>query len=332
MARARPGQHRPLWLAATLAFGLLAGLPASHADMAAARQRISQNTIDLLGDGLGSTSLQMATELAQVMEQGGSLRIVPMVGKGSVQAVEDALLMNGVDVAVIQADVLAVYRQQGVLPRLDRQLRQIAKLADEELHILAGRGIASIDDLAGKRVNLGPAASGTFILASRLLGTLGIAVEAQTEPFGQALEQLRAGRIDAWCWVAGAPNPLVAGLAKDSELHLVPIPSHRVPAGYQTARLSDDDYPNLLSAGRAVTTMAVPVVLASYNFRPENPRRQKIDRFIGRLEEVLPTLQGGGFHPKWADADLKALQPGWRSFRRGLKPAPAPAGKPANAS
>ena len=76
----------------------------------------------------------------------------------------------------------------------------------------ASKGIRDFDDLAGKRVAIGRDGSGTYLTA-RLLFKLSEVAPSEMVPIdtGEALAELKAGRIDAMFYVAGYPVKLLEG-------------------------------------------------------------------------------------------------------------------------
>src|SRR5260370_1420612 len=58
--------------------------------------QINANTLTLMAGSLGSTSANMGADLPSVLDNGIDLRILPVMGRGSVQAVADILLLPGV--------------------------------------------------------------------------------------------------------------------------------------------------------------------------------------------------------------------------------------------
>jgi uncharacterized protein len=67
----------------------------------------------------------------------GALRVLPTQGKGSLQNLSDILYLKGVDIGFVQADALTYAKQHGMFPNLTQSIRYIAKLYDEEVHVLA---------------------------------------------------------------------------------------------------------------------------------------------------------------------------------------------------
>jgi len=55
------------------------------------------------------------------------LRILPIAGKGAFQNATDFVFARGVDVGIIQSDVLAALKRQPPFPRVENYLRYITK-------------------------------------------------------------------------------------------------------------------------------------------------------------------------------------------------------------
>jgi TRAP transporter TAXI family solute receptor len=220
--------------------------------------------------------------------------------------------LRGIDVAIVQSDVLDFYQRAELVPNIERKLRYIAKLYNEEVHVLAKSEYATIDDLAGKQVNFGTEGSGTFMTAGIVFEDLGIDVEVNSYPEPIALEKLRSGELDALVFVGGKPLALISDVGREEQLHLLAIPPERIKAAYVPSELTADAYPGLFDPGESVQTVAVSAVLAAYNWPVGHPRREKVDRFIQRFSTNFDTLLEPPFHPKWREIDLDAEVPGWQ--------------------
>ena len=91
-------------------------------------------------------------------------------------------------------------------------LRSVFSVHPEPLHVMvrADAGINSVEDMKGKRVNIGNPGSGTRVLANVLMDAAGVT----PDDFGLAAElksseqaaALCDGKIDAAIWAAGLPN------------------------------------------------------------------------------------------------------------------------------
>jgi hypothetical protein len=80
---------------------------------------------------------------------------------------------------------------------------------------------------------------------------------------------------------------------------------------YLPATLTSKDYPNLIAEGEKVDTIAVPAVLAAYNWAPNTDRYRKLSQFVEAFFAKFPTLQKPPFHPKWKETSLSAPLAGW---------------------
>src|SRR3954468_25068173 len=89
-------------------------------------------TIGLIAGGPGSTDARIAADIAQALDDGDKLRILPMLGRGSVQNFADLIYLKGVDVAIVHNDVLTETMQSGTIPR-ENTVQYIVRLFPEEL-------------------------------------------------------------------------------------------------------------------------------------------------------------------------------------------------------
>jgi TRAP transporter TAXI family solute receptor len=294
------------------------GAATGHAaDLDAQREMVNGGVVGLISGGVTGTYVRIAADLADALDDGYQMRVLPIIGKGSVRNIEDLLLLRGIDVAIVQSDVLDFYKRANLIPNVANRINYITRLYDEEVHVLAKAEHRTIDDLAGKRVNFGTEGSGTFMTAGIVFEDLGLDVEITSHPEPIALERLRSGEIDALVFVGGKPLKLIEDVGQDEGLHLVAIPPERIKAAYVPSELTAEAYPRLIDPGESVQTIAVSAVLAAYNWEPDHPRRAKLNRFIERLHANFDRLLEPPFHPKWREVDLKAEVPGWQRIAPG---------------
>jgi len=83
---------------------------------------------------------------------------------------------------------------------------------------------------------------------------------------------------------------------------------------YLPSKLQSHEYPGLIREHEDVPTIAVPTILAAYNWPKNSERYRRLDRFIDRLYSRISKLQEPGFHPKWKDVNLQATVPGLDRF------------------
>ena len=278
-------------------------------------ERINKGTVAIISGGINGTYIRIATDLASVLDNGDDLRVLAIMGKGSEQNIDDILYLKGIDVGIVQSDVFAHILRTNKHPTIDQRIHYITKLYNEELHILAHSSVSSIEDLAGKPVNFGVQGSGTYMTASIVFETLGIAAEPVSYDQALALEKVRSGEVAALIYVAGKPTQLFKEVQADENLQLLEIPlTPEVLETYLPSRFTHDDYPALVPAGQQVKTLAVGAVMAVYNWDSDTNRYAKVARFVDRFFSSFEEFQKPPRHRKWQEVSLSAQVPGWQRF------------------
>jgi len=276
---------------------------------------INRGVVELETTGSAGISVRIAEDLANLLDDGATRRVVPVVGKGALQNLLDLKYLRGVDIAILQLDVLDYAKEQRVVPGLDA-MTYITKLYNEEFHLLARPEIKAIADLANKKVNVDLRGSGTAITASRLFGALNIAVTATNDSQEVALEKLRAGEIAALAFVAGKPAPLFANLKPGDQLHFISVPFESATGeAYVPARLTTKDYPGLVAQDGPVETIAVGSVLAVADLRQVAERYRNVANFVDAFFTGFQSLLGRATHPKWQEVNISAEVRGWRRYQ-----------------
>jgi TRAP transporter TAXI family solute receptor len=280
----------------------------------ATKARINANTVTVMSGTIGGTYVQFGADLASVLDDGDEIRVLPIIGRGSVQSLADILFLKGVDIGIVRSDTLDYLERKGYTKNVKKQLAYITKLYNEEMHVIAPKAIRSISDLNGKIVSVDLPNGGTFVTAMTVFERLGIKPKLVFIEQRLAYEKLRNGEIDALVAVQGKPSKFIAQV-KDENLHLVPVDyAPALQGDYLPSTLNAADYPSLIPSGSTVDTIAVPAILAAYNWAPGTDRYRKVDLFVNRLFEHIGTFQRPPFHPKWQEVTLTSDLPGWARF------------------
>jgi TRAP-type uncharacterized transport system substrate-binding protein len=278
----------------------------------ALRNRKNLWTVGVAGGLMSGTNMTFADELAQVLDDGDNLRVIPMVTYGAASNLEDLLYLRGVDVAVTQSDVFEYFKTQRKIPNLEGRIHYILRLPISEMHLMAKNDIKSIEDLRGKKVNFGPAGSASSLTGSIVFQRLGIKVEPTLYDNPVAMQKLKSGEIAALIRVIGKPIDVFAKIPESAGLHFVPIPFSKTFADFYTlGELTSQEYPGLVPAGQTVDTIAVPSVLAVFNWPKNSDRYRRVARFVESLYTKWDKFQQPPRHPKWRDVNLAATVPGW---------------------
>ncbi|HET8920602.1 MAG TPA: TAXI family TRAP transporter solute-binding subunit [Xanthobacteraceae bacterium] len=282
---------------------------------AALRERKNAWTVGIAGGLLSGTYMRFVDEMASVLNDGDNLRILPIVSYGAASNLDDLLYLRGVDAAVTQSDVFEYFRTQRKTPNLERRIQYVIRLPISELHILARNDVQSLEDLRGKKVNFGPAGTGASLTGTIVFQRLGINVDQVMIDQPTALQKLQSGQVDAIARVIPKPIDFFGKIPQNSGLHLVNIPfTKKFEDLYTLGEFTKQDYPNLLQGQDRIDTIAVPAVLAVFNWQKNTDRYNRVERFIEYLFSRWDTLQHPPYHPKWRDVNLAATVPGWTRF------------------
>ena len=272
-------------------------------------------SLRLVTGPFGGTSAALAADLAYVLADPDKLRVMPILGSGGLQNLEDLLYLKDVDIGLVRSDVLAYVKQQGLHADLETKIRYISKLHLEEIHVLARSSVASIRDLAGKKVNFGRVVAGGKPVSQLMFETLGVQTEPVFLDATEAVEKVKAGEIEATVIINGKPNGIISKLTSQDGVKLLPIEyADNVQELYLPASLSNEDYPGLIAAGETVDTLATNVVMVMYNWPEDNEHYKRADVFVKSFFSKTNQLRKPGRHAKWGEVNLAAVLPGWQRF------------------
>jgi TRAP transporter TAXI family solute receptor len=292
--------------------GVMAQVPSGAAQPS---DSINDDTVGIVAGTISGTYIQFASDLSNVLDNPGKVRILAMLGKGSMQNVEDILKVRGVDVGVVQSDVLTYIKKKGLFPEAVNKLQYITKLYNEELHVLTRTDIQKLEDLRGQKVNFGLQGSGIAITATILFDVLKIKVEPVYDEPAVALEKLKRGKIAASMGVYGKPAQIYAGLKAEDKLKFLPVPpSLDLSEVYFPSALTAKEYPQLIAPDAKVETIAVGAVMVVYGWEPNSWRYNKVARFVDLFFSNFDQFQKPPRHAKWQEVNLSAKVPGWVRF------------------
>ncbi len=280
---------------------------------ASTKQALNQNTVTLITGTIGGTYVQIGADLASVLDDGNKLRVLPIVGRGSVQSVADILFLQGVDIGIVRADTLDYLERKGFAKDIKKQFTYVTKLYNEEMQIIAPKSVNTLRDLEGKTVSVDLPNGSTFVTVLTVADRLGMKANWVYIEQRIAMEKLKKGEVDAVIVVGGKPYKSVSNFTNDGRFHLVKVDYEKPLQGdYLPAALTSKDYPNLIAEGETVDTIAVPALLAAYNWAPNTDRYRKLTNFVDAFFTKFPQFQNPPFHPKWKEVSLSAPLPGWQ--------------------
>jgi TRAP-type uncharacterized transport system substrate-binding protein len=244
----------------------------------------------------------------------GVIHILPIVTRGPTENVNDLLYLKGIDAAIINSDSLEEYKSQ--VPQIQQRITYVLSLFPSELHIFVRPEIQSLQDLVGKKVNFNTQGTAAAYSGPLVFSRLGINVEKMFIPHPVALEQMRRGEIASVVFVTSKPvDAFVRGKWEEGFKFLPVEYGSKFEDYYLPTYLESTDYPNLVAKSERVATIAVPTILAAFNWRPGSDRYRRVARFVDELYSGVDKLKTPGFEPKWNDVNLSTKVPGLERFQ-----------------
>jgi uncharacterized protein len=279
-------------------------------------EELNANTVTIVSGNPNGAYLYIAYDMSAVLDDGNKLRVLPVIGKGGGQNTKDVLYLRGVDMGITQSAILRYYNRTGEVGRnINNRLRYIARLYNEEMHLLVTSDINSIEDLRGKKVNFSDEGSGTQTSSRLIFDDLKIEIQEVNTGQGDAIEAMKRGELAATILIAGKPTGAFQKLKADPAYKLLPVPYPPVlQENYLPATLTNEDYPGLIPEGQTVETVAASAVLAVFNWAPNTDRYRRVAKFTKAFFEKFDKFLQKPRHPKWKEVNLAAKLPGWERF------------------
>jgi hypothetical protein len=205
-----------------LLYAVLVGLCAASA----ARAEDKGAWLGLIAGPAVSAETLLAADMASLFPQGADLRVLPMLGDSGSGNL--ALLLDdpGIGLAFVSTEALAEASAKD--KRLADRLELVARLAPQEVHVLARAEVETLSDLSGKKVSVGPAGSASAVTATTLFKALGVDVEISNLDTPGAIEQLKQGALSAVVIVDAKPSPLIGAIPINIGLSANPAQGQRL--------------------------------------------------------------------------------------------------------
>jgi len=272
--------------------------------------KINAWTVGLAAGQREGAPLEFATDNSRVVDDGDDLHVLPIVTRGPTENVVDLLYLRGVDVAIINSDSLEQFRAK--VPDIQQKIAYILSLFPSELHILVRPEVKTLDDLKGKKVNFNTQGTAAAYSGPLIFDKLKLSeVQRTFIPHQVAMEQMKSGVDDIAGVVFITSKPVDAFLKGKwpPGFHFLSVPMEDY-SFYLPATLTSADYPAFIPQGEEIQTIAIPTILAAFNWPKGSNRYARVARLVDNLFDRLELLQKPGYHPKWKDVVLNAQVPG----------------------
>lgn len=170
--------------------------------------------------------------LSQYISSNTNVDITAVTSKGSQANIED-LEAGDIQLGFVQSDVMSyAYSGKNLFEAPIEGFSTVAALYMEQVQIVTlNPDIKSVADLEGKTVSIGATGSGVYFNALDVLGIYGLTEDDITpvyQAFGDSVESLQDGKIDAAFIVAGAPTTAVSSLSATNDVYLVSLDQEHI--------------------------------------------------------------------------------------------------------
>lgn len=223
--------------------------------------------------------------------------------KANIEAMDDGDAQLG----FVQSDVGAyAYKGMRLFEERITNFSTVANLYMEQVQIVTlDPTIKTVEDLKGKNVSVGAAGSGVYFNAVDVLEAYGLDINKDIKPtyqsFGDSVEALQDGKIDAAFIVAGAPTTAVTSLAATRKVYLVGFDDEHVlwliaKSPYYSMNVIK---PDVYGTEEDVVTVAVGAVVIARDDVSEVDVYNFLTGVFDNKDEITKA------HAKGAELDLK---------------------------
>jgi TRAP-type uncharacterized transport system substrate-binding protein len=291
------------------------------------KRQANDIAVTVVVSGISCTCARFTEDIKNVVNDLGpdGIRVLPVLGVGGLQNVNDVLFLKNIDMGVVDEDNLRLLKKKdpALYANIEQRVQYITKLYNSEFQVLARDDIKSYDDLRGKKVNFNLKDSQTEVTADTVFNALKIQTQRSYYDNDEAMKRLISGDISAMIILTGAPQVTMAKVKKEDGVHFLPLDQESLPnhdlkdlfANYLPADLTHDLYPNLIPEGTTVPTIANRALLVAYTWPENSPRYKRIAKFVDAFFSRIDQFNNSSRHPKWREVNLSAEMPGWVRYK-----------------
>ena len=227
--------------------------------------------------GTAGTYYPVGNAIAEAVSKNTNLQVTAEVPDVTIANLNH-VAAGEIEIAFAQADVTSwAYNGKNMYEDKSRKnIRTIAALYPETIHIAVKPGIKDITQLIGKRVAVGAPGSVTESDARTLLNSIGLTyydMKAELKDFYGFIEYFKNDKIDAGFVIAGVPTSAIMDLAITEEISLINFDRETMD---KIIAANPYFVPNVILAGtyrgiyEDVITPAVMALLITYEDMPED--------------------------------------------------------------
>jgi len=281
-------------VASVIVAGLLSGV------VAPAPAAQPRRSVTIAAGSVDGVYYSIAGAISRITSDTKSLDIrATVASSGGSMANVQLILAGEADFAFLQNDI-AYYAFNGIelepfVGKPMKSMTGVFSVYPQAVHLIAthASGVKSVRDLKGKRVAFGPVGSATEQNALQVLEVHGIAesdlAAAVRVSFSAAVDQLKAGAVDAAFFAIAVGAPVVADALASGKLSLISVgasASEALLRKYPFYTIDDIPANTYKNQDREVVAPAVMATLVARSALPED----LVYRFTKAVFDNLPQL------------------------------------------
>jgi uncharacterized protein len=291
------------------------------------KRQTNEIGVTIVVSGLSCTCARFAEDMRNIVNdlKPGGQRVLPVVGVGGLQSLEDVLFLDDIDMGVVDEDNLRVLKKRdpSLYANIEQRVQYITKLYNSEFQVIARNEIKSFADLRGRKVNFDLKDSETEVAADSVFNTLKLDTVRSHYNNETAINKVIEGEISAMIVLTGAPQTTFSKLKKEDGVHFLPFDERaaesssvkQILADYLPAELTHEQYPLLIPEGQTVPTFATGTLLIAYAWPENSERYNKVAKFVREFFGRIDEFHDGARHSKWNEINIAANIPGWTRFK-----------------
>src|SRR5438445_1728500 len=163
------------------------------------KRQANDIAVNIIVSGLSCTCARFAEDMRNVLNdlRPDGVRILPVLGVGGLQNLNDVLFLKNIDMGVVAEDNLRFLKARD--PRLygniEQRVQYITKLYNSEIQVMARNDIKTYDDLRGQKVNFNLKDSQTEVSADFIFKKLNLDVVRHNYVNDQAMKMVKNGEL-----------------------------------------------------------------------------------------------------------------------------------------
>ncbi|MCB1509853.1 MAG: transporter substrate-binding domain-containing protein [Hyphomicrobiaceae bacterium] len=255
----------------------------------------------------GRAVLQLAKQLAAKP----GLRVLAIAGRGGSSNVDDLLGLRGIDMAVVNSDVLAFKKLTRSRPAVRGRLELVGRLFSRRVLLLARKSTRGLSELAGTTV---VAFSGAgYETARAVFGLSQISVDLVGIDRASKAKLAGFEKAQAVVLLEDEIERLPAGVAGEGQpFSVISLPlTPSLATAYDAATIAPGQLSGV-AVSKPIATIEVATVLATYHWRARHQRYTDVGAFMKAYLLALPLLRQAYPTANWGRGDLLAPVPGWK--------------------